>query len=382
MSDMIPLAIPQVGEAEARNLQACVDENMVSSIGRFVARLEQQVAAATGAPGGVATSSGTTGLHAALHVLGVGRDDLVLCPSFTFIASANAISQCGATPWLIDVDADWLMDLDQLEALLTHDTVAGERGRVHRASGRRVAAVLPVHCLGNVPDMHRLNRIAAAFGLPVVADAAAALGATLDGQPIGPLADLSVISLNGNKVVTAGGGGLVIGRSEALLKRVRHVTSTARVSADYSHDEVGFNYRMTNIQAAVGCAQMDRLDAFVARKRAIRERYDAAFGDLPGAVPFPLTPGGSAWFSGIVLAPDAPLDVPALVQGLRERQIEARPFWKPAHLQAPYADAPAADLTRTNALWSRILTLPCSTSLTDEDQDRVIAAVRHLFAVV
>lgn len=377
---MIPLAIPQVGEAEARNLKACVDENMVSSIGRFVTRLEDQIAAATGAVGGVATSSGTTGLHAALHVVGVGRDDLVLCPSFTFIASANAISQCGATPWLVDVDADWLMDLDQVETLLTQETVAGDEGRMHRATGRRVAALLPVHCLGNVPDMERLNRIAAAVGLPIVADAAAALGATLDGRPIGPLADLSVISLNGNKVVTAGGGGMVVGRSEALLKRVRHVTSTARVSADYSHDEVGFNYRMTNIQAAVGCAQMDRLDAFVARKRAIRARYDAAFADLPGATPFPLTPGGSAWFSGLALTADAPLDVAALVQGLRAANIEARPFWKPAHLQAPYAEAPAADLTRTDALWSRILTLPCSTSLTDEDQNRVIAAVRQLFA--
>jgi len=375
MSGMIPLAIPDVGEAEARNLNACIAENMVSSIGRFVSQLEQDIARTSGATGGVATSAGTTGLHAALHALGVRHGDLVICPSFTFIASANAISQCGATPWLIDIDDDWLMDLDQLEAMLTEDTRRGDDGLLHRATGRRVAAIMPIYTLGNVPDMDRLGRIAGGYGLPVVADAAAALGATRDGAPIGPMADLSVISLNGNKIITAGGGGVVIGMSDALLGRVRHLTSTARVSADYSHDEAAFNYRMTNIQAAVGCAQMERLEGFLNRKATLRQRYAEAFAPLKGQSPFPLMPGGSAWFSGMLFDKDATPVLGDVVTQLRERGVEARTFWKPVHLQPPYAGAPAGDLTRTTSIWDRILTLPCSSTLSSADQERVIAAV-------
>lgn len=375
MTGMIPLAIPDVGEAEARNLNACIEENMVSSIGRFVSQLEQDIAETAGATGGVATSAGTTGLHVALHALGVRHGDLVICPSFTFIASANAISQCGATPWLIDIDDDWLLDLDQLETMLAADTRRDDSGVFHRATGRRVAAILPIYTLGNVPDMGRLNLIAGAYGLPVVADAAAALGATRDGAPIGPMADLSVISLNGNKVITAGGGGIVIGTSDALLGRVRHLTSTARVSADYSHDEAAFNYRMTNIQAAVGCAQMERLEGFLRRKKAIRQRYAEAFAGIAGQSPFPLVAGGSAWFSGLLFDQGATPVLTDVVARLRERGVEARTFWKPVHLQPPYADAPTGDLTRTTSIWGRILTLPCSSTLSSVDQERVIEAV-------
>jgi perosamine synthetase len=378
MSRMIPLAIPNVGEAEARNLRACVDENMVSSIGRFVSQLEEEVAHEIGAASAVATSAGTTGLHAALHVVGVAPGDLVICPSFTFIATANAISQCGATPWLMDIDEHWLLDLDQLEGALSLQTERRDDRLVHRASGRRVAALAPVYCLGNVPDLERLWSIRQRFGLPVVADAAAALGASRDGVAFGPFADLSVISFNGNKVITAGGGGVVAGPDEHLVRRVRHITSTARVSADYTHDEAAFNYRMTNIQAAVGCAQMERLEAFVARKLEIHHRYAAAFADLPGQSAFPLTPGGSAWFSGVVLDPQIWPSLPDIISQLGEAGVEARPFWKPVHLQAPYADAPALPLTRTDATWGRILTLPCSTSLTADDQDTVISSVRDV----
>lgn len=375
MSGIIPLAIPHVGEAEARNLNACIEENMVSSIGRFVTQLEQDIARTSGATGGVATSAGTTGLHAALHALGVRHGDLVICPSFTFIASANAIAQCGATPWLVDIDEDWLLDLDQLESLLAQDTRKEEGGVIHRATGRRVAAIMPIYTLGNVPDMDRLGRIAGAYGLPVLADAAAALGATRHRAPIGPMADLSVISLNGNKIITAGGGGMVIGMSDALLRRVRHLTSTGRVSADYSHDEAAFNYRMTNIQAAVGCAQMERLDGFLNRKATIRQRYAEAFSTMEGQSPFPLVPGGSAWFSGIVFGQDAAPALADIVAMLRDRGVEARTFWKPVHLQPPYAEAPTGDLSRTTSVWDRILTLPCSSTLSSADQERVIEAV-------
>lgn len=381
--DPIPLAVPVVGAAEARNLQACIESTFVSSVGPFTTQFEAMVAAATGAPRGVATSAGTTGLHAALMTAGVGRDDLVIVPSFTFIASANAIAHCGAHPWFMDVDpATWLLDLGQVADELVRNTSRnGDGWLIHHPTGRRVAAMMPVYTLGTLLDFERQRELAQRFRFPVVADAAAALGARSRGRPLADGADLSVISFNGNKIVTSGGGGMVVGNDEDLLERVRHLTTTARTSADYTFDCVGYNYRITNLQAAVGCAQMERLAEFITAKRSVRRRYSEAFSDLSGVGSFPGLDDecSTCWLSGIVVW-DSTRPQPAnAAELLRQLGIEARTFWKPAHLQAPYAGSPRADLSVTEDLWARILTLPCSTSLTDAQQDRVIDAVRTVY---
>jgi dTDP-4-amino-4,6-dideoxygalactose transaminase len=214
--------------------------------------------------------------------------------------------------------------------------------------------------------------------LPIVSDCAAALGAEIAGAPVAAHgADLAVFSFNGNKTVTSGGGGGVVGPDRALVARLRHLTTTARTGAAYDHDAVGFNYRMTNIQAAVGCAQMERLDEFLSAKRRIAATYAAAFADLAGVSPFPEAAGtrSAHWLSGLLLA-DPHIDPDKVRGALRECGIDVRPFWKPVHLQAPYAGAPRAPLPVTEAIWNRILPLPCSTALSSEDQSRVIGAVR------
>lgn len=377
---MIPLSTPNLSGNEGSYLEECIRSTFVSSVGPFVTRFEEMVAIAAGAKHCAATSAGTTGLHAALVALGVGRDDLVILPSLTFIASANAIAYCGAEPWLVDVDAEsWTLDPDQLDALLAENTERHGNGVFHKASGRRVAAIMPVHTIGTPADMDRIMATARHYRVPVVADAAAALGATYKGQPIGAFADLSVFSFNGNKTVTSGGGGAVTGNDGELLSLVRHLTTTARVGTYYDHDRVGFNYRMTNLEAAVGCAQMERLDEFVAAKRRIRDTYDAAFGDVDGVAPFAKVGGRESayWFSGAVIEDPALPPVPELCEGLRQRGVEARPFWKPMHCQAPYAEALRGPMDVTDGLWHRILTLPCSTHLSDSDQARVIDALRE-----
>lgn len=381
---VIPLAIPNIGALEGEYLQACVDENFVSTVGRFVTRFEEEIAALSGTAAAAATGSGTQALHLALHALGIGPGDLVILPSFTFIASANAISHCGASPWLIDIDAkSWALDPRRVAEALAAGTERDGDGLIHKATGRRVAAMLPVYTLGTVADMDGLGAIAREYGLRLVADAAAAIGASYRGRPIGQMADLTAYSFNGNKTITSGGGGAVVGSEEALVKRVKHLSSTARVSPDYDHDEVGFNYRMTNIEAAVGCAQLQRLGGFLAAKRRIRARYDAAFADVAGVRPFPVPADGESvyWFSGLVIEDDRLPGVAELCAGLREQGVEARPFWKPVHLQAPYRQAPREGLEVTERLWQRIITLPCSTSLTDDEQDRVIDALRPLLTV-
>ena len=274
---MIPLAVPNLNGREREYLNQCIDTTFVSSVGSFVERLEALTAELSGTRYGVATSSGTTGLHLALTGYGVERDDLVIIPSFIFIATANAVAHCGAMPWFMDVEPDtWTMDAAQLERELEEKTDwQGER-LIHKETGRRVAAIMPVYTLGNIPDMDRIRAIAKKYKLPLIADAAAAIGATYKGKKTGELADCTVFSFNGNKTVTAGGGA-VVGDDETMMKRLKHLSTTARVSAEYDFDMVGFNYRMTNIQAAVGCAQLERAEELVERKRQIRRTCREAF---------------------------------------------------------------------------------------------------------
>ena len=378
---MIPHARPVLTGNEARYLQDCIETTYVSSVGPFVERFERQVAAATQSAGAVATASGTSALHISLVALGIGRDDLVVLPSFTFIASANAIAHCGAEPWLFDVSPEsWTLDTALLRRTLERDTRRQAGRLLHVPSGRRVAAIMPIHTLGVPAAMDEIAAIAAEFALPIVADAAAAIGATYRGKPLGGLgATLSAISFNGNKTITAGGGGAVIGQDLELLRLVRHLSTTARAGEEYAHDRVGYNYRMTNLQAAVGCAQMERWEELVEAKRRIRRRYDDDFRGVPGIAPFPDPAGqeSACWLSGIRVSPPAPA-VATIRAALRAQGIETRAFWQPMNLQAPYRAAPTTPMPVSDALWPAILTLPCSTDLSEAEQTRVIDAVRSV----
>lgn len=377
---MIPLAVPTLTGREKEYLNNCIDTTYVSSVGEYVTKLEKMTAEETGSRYAVATSSGTTGLHAMLMAAGVKAGELVIVPTFTFIASANAVAHCGATPWLMDVSADdWCMDAGIVRRELEENCTVQGGSVIHNGTGRRVAAVMPVYTLGNIPDMELFRAIAAEYHLPLVADAACAIGATHHGENFGSLADASAISFNGNKTITCGGGGMVVGNDEELMGRIRHLTTTARVGAEYDFDMVGFNYRMTNIQAAVGCAQMERLEEFVNRKREIRRFYASGLEDLKdaGISFFPETAGSSCWFSGIVLQKDKSLeDVRRLSVKLREQGIESRTFWKPVHLQEPYKDTPCSLTGVAESLWDRIVTLPCSTGITDEELEYVVTTVK------
>ena len=376
---MIPLAMPNLNGKEKEYLINCIDSTYVSSVGEYVNRLEEMCKEACGCEYAVATSAGTTGLHAALTAIGVGRDDLVLLPTFTFIASANAVHHCGADPWLMDITEEWCMDVAQTERVLREECDFEDGKVIRKKDKRRVAAIMPVYTLGNIPDMESFRALADQYNLPLLADAACAIGATWRGKQLGELADLSVVSFNGNKTITCGGGGMVFGNDEAMVGKVRHLTTTARVNAEYEFDMPGFNYRMTNLQAAVGCAQMERLEEFVEKKRWVRRYYKEKLSDLTGISFFPETEGASCWFSGIVLEKaDGLSNVRRICAGLKEKGIEARSFWKPVHLQQPYAEVPRADVSRTEALWNRIVTLPCATNITEEEVETVVHAVREI----
>lgn len=377
---MIPLAVPNLSGNERQYLNECIDSTFVSSVGPFVNEFEKLVGEASGCKYTVATSAGTTGLHAALVAVGVGPGDLVLIPGLSFIATANAVSHAHAIPWMIDIAKDsWTIDSAKLLSALNNETVKDLSGNIiHKKTGKRVSAIIPVYTLGMPADMDEISKIAKIYSLPVVADAAAALGATYKGRNLGDLgADLTVFSFNGNKTVTAGGGGAVCGNDESLVKLVRHLTTTARVGSDYDHDRVGFNYRMTNIQAAVGCAQMEQLSKFVQKKMAISRYYDEEFQGLSNIEPFPVSKNSisACWFSGFVLKDGSSTDIRA---ALRALSVDARPFWKPLHYQAPYINCPRDDLVVTESIWEKIVTLPCSTNISDAELSIVVAAVKQV----
>ena len=379
---MIPLAVPNLCGNERKYLNDCIDTTFVSSVGEYVNRFEDMVAQATGSTYAIATSSGTTGIHVALTAVGVKRDELVIIPSFTFIASANAVRHCGADPWLMDISSNnWCLDPDIVRSKLEEDCETTSDGLTHKTSGKRVAALMPVYTLGNIPDMHKFRAIADEYSIPLVVDAACAIGTTYEGKSFAGLADLSILSFNGNKTITCGGGGAVVGNDEQLTEHVRHLTTTARVWPDYDFDEVGFNYRMTNIAAAVGCAQLERLDQFITSKRKTRAYYEKELAVLldKGFSFFARTDGSSCWFSGIVLPEGRTLDdSKQICARLKDKGIEARSFWKPVHLQKPYQNTIVEEMPVTESLWQRIITLPCSTGITEEELKTVARNVQVL----
>lgn len=376
---MIPLAIPNISGNEGKYLQSCIDESFVSTVGRFVGEFEAKLCEVTSFKSAVVTSQGTTALHLGLTALGVDVGDLVIIPAMTFIATANSVSHCKAKPWILDVSYNsWTLDPILLDRALTEECFRDEGTLRHRSSGARVAAIMPVYTMGLAPDMDAICDIADDYGIPVLADGAAALGTTYKGQKIGKTrAAMTMMSFNGNKIITSGGGGALLGNDLELMGLVRHLSSTARRGADYDHDLIGFNYRMTNIQAAVGVAQIERLAEFVAAKHRISARYKEAFGRRADIHPFveACWSEGNHWFSGIYLK-DWEVDrVSALRAHLQKVEIDARPFWKPMHLQEPYRDCHQTLSGTADSLWERILPLPCSTHITEEELAYVINAV-------
>ena len=378
---MVPLSVPNLSGREADYLQACIDSGFVSTAGPFVNEFEACVSEFTGAIAAVSTNTGTAALHLAMHVLGVEQNDLVIIPSLTFIASANAISQCGAAPLIVDIDPEtWLLSADLVEKLLETQTRAGSIGRIHIGTGRRVSAIMVVYTNGLVPDMVRFRNIADRFGLKLVADAAAAIGARRGGVDIGKLsADLSILSFNGNKTITTGGGGMLFGRDANIIERCRHLSSTARVNADYEHDAVAFNYRMTNVQAAVGLAQMERADEFIERKREVRDFYNRSLCGDERIKTFPVLQDHKdpCWLSGVTL--DG-INVDQVIAKLSADGVQARRFYRPVHMQEPYANAPNFLDSSAEAVWPGVITLPCSAGIKDEELEFVAKKFKAVIA--
>ena len=373
----VPLAAPCLDGREAEYLQECIRSTFVSSSGPFVSRFEKQIAAISGSENAVVTCSGTVSLQMALQGLGIGAGDLVMVPSLTFIATPNSVRHSGADVWLVDCSpVDWTLDLAVAGEAIESETVPHPDGRLHRESGRILKALMPVMIMGSSLDFEAYVRLARQYGLRIVVDAAAAIGATAaDDTPLAATGvDAVCYSFNGNKTITSGGGGAVAAADSALVERIHHLVSTGRVGSAYEHDVVAYNFRMTNVEAAIGVAQLERLEQFLQRKLHAYECYSALSAQHAELEPFPTPSVGRSvhWFSGVYYTGPDPERCGEFRSFMIEHGIDVRPFWKPVHLQLPYCDALRTEVDIADRLWERIVPLPCSTGITHDELDYVV----------
>jgi perosamine synthetase len=378
--ELIPLIEPEIHGNEWKYVQECLETGWVSSAGPFVDRFEHMVAHQCGCRSAIATVNGTSALHVALLVAGVQPDDEVLVSTLTFIAPVNAIRYVGAWPVFVDADPDyWQMDPVRVVEFLEKGCRWSNGALHNQRTGRRVTAIVPVHVLGHPVDLDPIMTAAQKFGLKVIEDATEGLGATYRGRPLGSIGDIGCLSFNGNKIITTGGGGMLVTSNEEWAQKAKYLTTQAKDDPiEYIHKEIGYNYRLTNIQAAIGCAQMEQLDAYVAAKREIAERYSLAFRDISGIVPMRQASWATStfWMYTVLIKQEKfGIDSRHLLQALAAHKIQCRPLWQPIHQSPAHALSRAGELPVSEQLSKEALSLPCSVGLSKDAQQKVISQV-------
>ncbi|GAB2683762.1 DegT/DnrJ/EryC1/StrS family aminotransferase [Thalassiella azotivora] len=375
MTSRIFLSSPDVGPVEEQYVLDALRSGWVAPVGPDLEAFEQELAKRCERRFAVGLASGTAGLHLGLLELGARAGTAVVVPTMTFAATANAVVYTGATPVFVDGDPrTGNIDPALLEQALT----------TLRSEGQDVAAVVPVDLLGRCADYDAILPLCERFGVPVLEDAAEALGSTYRDRPAGAFGRASVLSFNGNKIMTTGGGGMLLTDDEQLARRVRHLSTQAREPvAHYEHSEVGYNYRLSNVLAALGRAQLSRLDEMVARRRAVRARYTALFADVPGVTVF--QGDGDAedncWLTAVLVDPaEAGWDGASLAEALANADIESRPLWKPMHAQPVFVGSRAFTNGASDTLFATGLALPSGSALTDRDLRSVTEAVEAFLA--
>ena len=370
------LSPPHVSAAERRLLLDAFDSNWIAPLGPHVDAFEREFAAAVDVPHAVALSSGTAALHLALQILGIKRGDEVITSTMTFAATANAIAYLGATPVFVDVSPDtWTIDPDLVEEEL-----------LRRRDRRRVAAVVAVDLYGQCADYARMTEMCRRHDVPLIEDAAEALGATCEGRPAGGFGECAAFSFNGNKIITTSGGGMLVSHRRELVDRARHLATQARDPAPhYQHSEVGYNYRLSNLLAALGRGQLASLPEKIARRRAVKAMYRRTLGGLPGIELMPDAAYGrsNCWLTCITIDPSrfgASREDARLV--LEAADVESRPLWKPMHLQPAaeqYGHKPG-DFPRAEALCKSVLSLPVHEFITTGQREQVVSLVREFYS--
>jgi len=365
-----PLALhePRFRGNEWIYLKECLDSTFVSSVGKFVDRFEADLAAFTGAKRAVAVVNGTAALHVALLLTGVEAGDEVLMPALTFIATANAVAYCQATPHFVDSEEHSLgMDPHALRDYLTATTEMRNGHCINRSTGRVIRAMVPMHTFGHPVDIEALLAVAHDFNLQLIEDAAESLGSTVGERHTGTFGLMGTLSFNGNKTITTGGGGAILTNDLELGARAKHLTTTAKVPHrwNFVHDEVGYNYRLPNLNAALGCAQLEQLPGFLLEKRRLFDGYQSRFADISG-VRLVVEPAGcqsNYWLQALLLDESLADQRDAILTATNDAGLMTRPVWALMHRMPMYSKAPKAPLPVAESLERRLINIPSSSGL-------------------
>lgn len=367
-TDPVALHEPLFAGEEWALVKECLDTGWVSYAGAFVDEFERRLAERCGTRHAVAVVNGTAALHMAAIVAGVEAGDEVLVPTLTFVATVNAVAHAGAVPHFVDSAADTLgIDPDALTDHLEAVAEMEDGKLINRRTRRRIAAIVPVHVFGHPVDMDGVSAVAARFGLPVIEDATEALGSLYRGKPCGSLGLLGTLSFNGNKIITTGGGGAILTDDADLARRAKHLATTAKLAHrwEFLHDEVGYNYRLPNLNAAVGCAQLDQLDGFLAAKRRLAERYLDAFDGFEGLSPVrePRLGESNYWLNAVRLQGSHVHLRDDVLAATNAAGLMCRPVWRPIHRLDMYEAAPRAPLPMAEAIEKELINVPSSAKL-------------------
>lgn len=381
----IPLSVPNFSGHEKEYVNDAVVSEWVSSGGSKVADFEEKIAEYVGMPRAVACNSGSSGLHLALLCAGVQPGQEVLAPALTFIAAVNPIRYVFAQPVFIGCDDYLCMDPDALETFCAQNCEMRDNKLFNKTTGKQVAAVMVVHVFGNLANMQRIMQIAQKYNLIVIEDATEALGSYFtegpyNGKYAGTIGDIGVYSFNGNKIITTGSGGMVVTNHEDWAEHAKHLSTQAKTNElQFFHDEVGYNYRLTNLQAALGLAQMEQLEGFIAHKQKLYAMYHKALHGKAGLRVLPFKEGTRAnyWFFALYLE-DYPLGRDELIARLSSQKIQTRPVWGLINEQLPYVNCEAHGLAKAEDYRAKIVNIPCSTNLSEADAQRVIDAILAL----
>lgn len=381
---MIPLSVPCLQGNEWQYVKECLDTGWVSSAGQFVNRFEDDICEFTGARHAVACVNGTAALQVGLRIVGVQPEDEVIVPTITFIAPVNAVKYCGASPVFMDCDDFYNIDVEKTIQFLRDETHYFDGYCWNRKTGKRISAIVPVHVFGNAVDMAKLLVECKERNIKIVEDATESLGTTysagdLSGYHTATVGDVGCFSFNGNKIITTGGGGMLVTKNAELAEHARYLTTQAKDDpVRYIHHEIGYNFRMTNVQAAIGVAQLEQLPDFIVAKNKIYNKYTKMVADIPGLniAPTPEYAHSNHWM--IALQVDEALygeDREALYERLRESRIETRPLWHPNHLQQPYRKYQQYKIEKACKLHEITLNVPCSSALSEAEVDDVVQAL-------
>jgi perosamine synthetase len=366
--EFIPLHEPEFSASSWTMVKDCLDSGWVSSVGKYVDQFEYDIAKACSTSHAVAVVNGTAALQVAMMVCGVRHGDEVIVPSLTFVATANAVVHVGAIPHFVDSDAhNFGIGVEALHNHLDRVAVRRGEGLFNQETGRRISAILPMHVFGHPVDMDPLITLADDYGLPVIEDAAEALGSSYKTRPCGSLGRVGILSFNGNKILTTGGGGALVTNDADLAKRAKHLTTTAKVPHRWAfeHDEIAFNYRMPNLNAALGCSQLQELEARVAQKRKLAHRYADAFDDMQ-SIEFIKEPAGcrsNYWLNTLRLKTEDPEQREQLLGLLNDQKIMARPVWALLHLLPMFTNCPKSKCPVAETLETQLINIPSSAHL-------------------